>query len=296
MKTQLLGVATVVSLAASAMAMCPPDPISPPESSYFIQDEFSWGIVAASPEDIIDSKVQVGGSGSGGGDGGFKEAGEPGPDVVGQWAAPMPFPVIAIHTSLMHTGEVLAYAYPGSNQAKLWNPATGLFTAVNMGDDIFCSGHTHLADGRLYVAGGNQAGCDYKGLIDTNIFDPVLKTWSAQGNMANGRWYPTTMTLGDGRVLIFSGLNLTCQTNNTCEMFTPAAPPGTGGVLSLVPEGQRSLNLYPRMHLLSNGKIAHVGTEGSAWTFQLGVGWQFVDNSNFGSRSQGTSVLLPGYT
>jgi hypothetical protein len=63
-----------------------------------------------------------------------------------------------------------------------------------------------------------------------------------------------------------------------------------------VPEGQRNLSLYPRMHVLSDGTIAHVGIENGAWIFELGVGWSLVDLNNFGWRGQGTSVLLPGFT
>jgi hypothetical protein len=196
---------------------------------------------------------------------------------------------------MLHTGEVVAWAYPGPNQAKVWNPDSNTFMPVNMSDDIFCSGQSQLPDGRIFVSGGNASGCEYKGIIDTNIFDPITKTWSAQPNMTNGRWYPTNVTMPDGRVLIFSGLNLTCITNTACEMFTPNQD-NPNGTLSLVPEGSRSLSLYPRMHILSDGRIAHVGSENSAWTFELGEGWTHIDNNNFGWRSQGTSVLLPGFT
>jgi hypothetical protein len=211
------------------------------------------------------------------------------PADVGMWAQPINFPVIAINASLLPTGEVLAWAYPGPDQAKLWNPQTGAFTSVNMSDDIFCAGQAHLADGRLYVAGGNDPVCVFAGIRDTNIFDPVSRTWQRSDNMLDGRWYPTVLTMPDGRMLIFSGLGLDCQINTDVEIFTP----GVG--LSLVPEGERNVDLYPRMHLLSNGKIAHVGPENSAETFTLGDGWDFVDWNNYGWRDQGTSVMLPGF-
>lgn len=278
-------------------APCPPTGDSDPRYVR-IQTENTWAVVGGTPDKVIDSRIPNDGPRDGG-EGGI--AGGGGPSELGQWAAPIAFPVIAIHASVLHTGEVIAYAYPGPNQAKVWNPITGVFTSVNMSDDLFCSGHSQLADGRLFVAGGNQVGCEFKGIIDTNIFDPVTRTWSRQPNMLDGRWYPTNVTLPDGRVLIFSGLNLLCEGNMTCEMFTPS-PSGPGGTLSLVPEGERWLELYPRMHVLTNGKIAHVSPENSAWTFtpgsvgSPGSGWDFVAWNNFGWRSQGTSVLLPGFT
>jgi hypothetical protein len=217
------------------------------------------------------------------------------PSELGQWAAPVAWPVVAIHAAVMPTGEVLHYSWPAGgtgSRARLWNPVTNTFTNVDIADDIFCSGHTHLGDGRLYVAGGNNSGCDFRGILDTNLFDPVTRKWSPLQNMANGRWYPTNELLPDGRVLIFTGLNQTCSTNTSVEMYTPGTGPGTG--LSLVPEGTRLLQLYPRMHVLPSGKIAHVGPENAAWTFELGVGWQHIDNSSFGWRSQGTAVPVPG--
>ena len=38
--------------------------------------------------------------------------------------------------------------------------------------------------------------------------------------MAHGRWYPTVTTLGDGRVMTFSGLDENGGTNTTVEIYT----------------------------------------------------------------------------
>ena len=38
--------------------------------------------------------------------------------------------------------------------------------------------------------------------------------------MAHGRWYPTVTTLGDGRVMTFSGLHETGGTNTAVEIYT----------------------------------------------------------------------------
>ena len=38
--------------------------------------------------------------------------------------------------------------------------------------------------------------------------------------MAHGRWYPTVTTLGDGRMMVFSGLNETGRTNRALEIYT----------------------------------------------------------------------------
>jgi hypothetical protein len=81
--------------------------------------------------------------------------------------------------------------------------------------NLFCSGHVHLADGRLLFAGGH---------VSSRPGDPATAGWlhlfdpQAQGPQGPGegwrrvpsplrqeRWYPTLVTLPDGRVLIASG-------------------------------------------------------------------------------------------
>ena len=219
------------------------------------------------------------------------EGAPPGPEVEGRWLPPEPWPVVAIHAALLPTGKVLHYAYPGGGPgslAYLWNPSTGVFENVSMNTDIFCSSHSLLPDGKLYVTGGNDYACEFQGRFDTHIFDPFTETWTQLEDMTVGRWYPTNIALGDGRVIIVSGLGRNCQTTPVMEMYTP----GIG--LEVVPEGARELPLYPRMHLLTNGKIAYVGPGTDSRTFdpQNRI-WEFVDLSNTW-RGSGTSVLLPG--
>ncbi len=87
----------------------------------------------------------------------------------------------------------------------------------------------------------------------THTFDPFTESWTQLEDMSVGRWYPTNVTLGDGRVLIFSGRNRHCQTTSVVEMYTP----GVG--IEIIPEAEKFLPLYPRMHVLSDGKVAYVG-------------------------------------
>ena len=220
-------------------------------------------------------------------------AGDPGSG--GQWQPPMLWDVIAIHAAVMPTGEVLHYSYPGGDadgsRARLWDPVTEQFTVVDMNTDIFCSGQSFLPDGSLFVTGGNDYGCQFQGRTVTNTFDSFTRTWTQLGDMSVGRWYPTNITLGDGRVLILSGLDRACELTPVMEVFTP------GRGLEVVPGGARFLQLYPRLHLLTSGKIAHVGPEVATFTFDPEAGlWQSVDHSNLGWRCEGTSVLIPGRT
>ena len=89
--------------------------------------------------------------------------------------------------------------------------------------NLFCSGHTFLPDGRLFVAGGHLA--DGAGVNQTTIYDPVAGTWTPGAPMNAGRWYPTVTRLPDGSVLVLSG------------SFTG---PGGGSVPNTVPQVWRA--------------------------------------------------------
>ena len=77
--------------------------------------------------------------------------------------------------------------------------------------DLFCGGETPLADGRLLSTGGTLAydgnGRQFAGRPDTTAFDPVTEQWTVLRPMAHGRWYPSIISLGDGRVLAAAGLD-----------------------------------------------------------------------------------------
>lgn len=79
--------------------------------------------------------------------------------------------------------------------------------------NLFCSGHVHLSDGRLLFAGGHVSsrpgGPATAGWL--HRFDPRVPRESGEGwqrlaaPLAQERWYPSLVTMPDGRVLIASG-------------------------------------------------------------------------------------------
>ncbi len=87
---------------------------------------------------------------------------------TGEWGAPFPWPVVAVHLHLLPDGRVLSWGRFGDPQ--IWDPASGAFTPAPIATDIFCAGHAFLADGRLLVAGGHIS--DNHGLPAANLFDP----------------------------------------------------------------------------------------------------------------------------
>jgi hypothetical protein len=81
--------------------------------------------------------------------------------------------------------------------------------------------------------------------------------------MHYGRWYPSLVTLPDGKILVASGVSKLLKpvypdrpfdsgTNvKQLELYDPAT-----GRWSVLPESaNRSLPLFPRLHLLPNGHV-----------------------------------------
>ena len=212
--------------------------------------------------------------------------------TMGEWSAPLPWPIIGVHAALLLTGKVLQFSYPQGGQgsaAGLWDPTTGAFQATAIDRNIFCGGQSFLPDGRLLVTGGAlQGDVEGAGVADTHIFDPSTEEWTRVRDMAVARWYPTNVTLPDGRALVFAGNDEQGQPTPLVELYDP------GSGMQPVPSATRYMSTYPRMHLLPSGKIFHAGPEQFTTTLDTNTfAWEAVGLSSYGFRGGGTSVLLP---
>jgi hypothetical protein len=77
--------------------------------------------------------------------------------------------------------------------------------------ELFCSGHSSLADGDLLIDGGHDH-ANFVGTRTSIVFhrngaagQTPSQQWSRQGDMAAERWYPTNVSLPDGKVATFTG-------------------------------------------------------------------------------------------
>ena len=218
-------------------------------------------------------------------------------NVQGQWTTlPTVMPINPIHVVLLNTGKVLVVSGSGNDpsvtnyRAGIWDPITGSTTTWPISWDMFCNGMAMLPDGRALIAGGTLQYDPFHGQMRASIFDPFTNSLSDTQSMAHGRWYPTLTTLSGGRIMAFSGLDETGGTNQTVEIYKAGSGWTTPVTAPWTPP------LYPRMHLLPNGKVFYSGPTASSHIFDPVSGnWSLnVASTNYGGyRSYGTSVLLP---
>ena len=221
------------------------------------------------------------------------------PSVVGQWSAPFEMGVKGIHSTVLPGGKVLLFSYPvrsvGSD-AYVWNPTTGALTNVslNWARDIFCSGHSLLPDGRVFITGGHvHAGAYGLGVKNNDVYDPASGTFSSAPLLTEERWYPTNVTLPDGRVLVFGGFKNTKTSTKaiTVDSYNPVA----NTITTLPSTANRAFGNYPRLHLLPNGKIANTNVARTQLFDPATNTWAASALTVNGGRGEsGGSVLLPG--
>ena len=95
-------------------------------------------------------------------------------------------------------GDVLARESISGDDARMWDPATNTLTSLaKAGYDLFCTGHTFLADGTILFTGGNLL-TPFNGLPYASIYNPATNVWTRVPDMNAGRWYPTTTTTAQG--------------------------------------------------------------------------------------------------
>jgi hypothetical protein len=219
------------------------------------------------------------------------------PGTQGEWnTLAYQMPINPIHLALMHTGKVLVVAGSGNDptnknlEAAVWDWQAGAIALQPVGYDMFCNGMIVLPDGRPFINSGTLAYDPFHGELRSSVYDPVTNSFTLAQNMAHGRWYPTVTTLGDGRVMTFSGLTETGATNTTVELYTP------GSGWSPPYQAAWTPPLYPRMNLLPDGRVFYSGSDrGSRFFTPATQAWSaVVATTNYsGTRTYGSSVLLP---
>ncbi|MFD7286080.1 galactose oxidase-like domain-containing protein [Streptomyces sp. NPDC059863] len=235
----------------------------------------------------------------------------------GRWEVlPTENPVRSMHSVVLHNGKVLLIAGSGNDPemfaagtftSAVYDPADGSYRTVPTPDDMFCSGHVQLSDGRVLVMSGNKGypsadgTVGYQGFKDSYVFDPATETYTRTNDMNDGHWYPSATIMGNGDVMSFGGLREDSSGSVTAERWSAAQD-------KWLPMGQVNQTwsywgLYPSMILMQDGRLfysgSHVfgngtpGTGSSVYDYDANTVTEIAGLQNKDERDQSASVLLP---
>ena len=223
---------------------------------------------------------------------------------MGSWSPPFDMTGVAIHATLTSIDDILFFSdvegvvgVDHTSYSATWNWRTGTTQTAPLpfSRDNFCSGHVVLPDGRIFLAGGHDLTTGKKqdpiGVRQTDTYDPTTRTWTQGPDMTEARWYPTTVLMPSGKALIFGGQAKPSVPSNTVEEYDPA----TGTIRTLPSTATKPLGLYPRMHLLANGRVLQAGPKRATAMFNPATNtWSNVGPTVFGNRIYGCTALLAG--
>jgi hypothetical protein len=137
-----------------------------------------------------------------------------------------------------------------------YDPNAGTFSSRSTFLNVTRTGHatTQLADGRLLLTGGQDAGLDVNSSAE--IFDPATGAFTLTGALNQGRYGHTATLLSDGTVLVVGGFieqNAT-QIAATAEIYNPNT-----GQFAPAPAGPNLPRADHTATLLSNGQVLIAG-------------------------------------
>ena len=181
-------------------------------------------------------------------------------------------PILPVHAALLHTGKVLFIAGSGNDPSNtsdqalsqgdaVWDPTAGTFSrptvpasASGHPPDLFCVGQSFRPDGQLMIAGGTLRYDPFYGLSTALYFNPTNQQWAFRPSMHNGRWYPTLLTLGSGRIFALGGNGTNGADNQQPEIYSPSFSTGWDAfpATSDFPD-------YSHLVLLANGRLFFSG-------------------------------------
>lgn len=177
-----------------------------------------------------------------------------------------------------------AGANPDGNDSETLLNGTPLDGVIDTADNtdkndgaLFCSDVIGLADGSVMAVGGtdyySEPGVDglplgaaeLEGIKNSRIFDAETNTWTQSGDMNYGRWYPSLVTLPDSKVFVASGVTKLLKpvypedplNSGRNVVQTETYDPCSGTWTQNPSTADRSLPLYPRLHLLPNGHVLY---------------------------------------
>lgn len=192
---------------------------------------------------------------------------------------------VPIHTIMLPNGKVMFWGRQHDLGAQIYDPATGEITDLPILCDhivdgepicdeedcehfnIFCSGHTVLADGRVFIAGGHET--DFIGTKTAFIYDPQTNGWTRVPDMNDRRWYPTVIALPNGDALVLHG-TIDSPTNFNEQPQVWDHLTNTWRDIDITQDladnhQAAQSNFYPRAFVLADGRVFYFGQSRQTW-------------------------------
>ncbi|KAG9285305.1 hypothetical protein G9A89_001439 [Geosiphon pyriformis] len=189
---------------------------------------------------------------------------------------------------------------------------TKLIRPLTLNTNSFCSGGSFLGNGQLVESGGGEktggkAQSDV-GFQALRLFNPCTDNTCDWQENVNGldsyRWYPTMLSLPDGRVFILGGSTEAARTNTpainnpTFEYYPKSSPSGRFPFLE---DLTLPYNLYPNLNVVPGPEgqnLIHVfaNTKSILWDYKSQTQTKTFDDIPGPPRTYpltGTGLLLP---
>jgi len=223
--------------------------------------------------------------------------------------------VTMMHSALLpKTTKVLFWGYGRADQSRLWDygAAPGYSAPANQPGDVaptpgdFNFTNLHSAahafldndEGTLVAHGGESSGDQQTLLFHPAGGNPVAMLWERKSPTTQGRFYASTLTLADGKLLTLFGSGGPYSVS--IEVYDPGA--GTWSAPKPLP-ASFDYAFYPWTYLLPGGELFIAGHQQTTRRFDW-TATPIIDDpakkwdTNAGDRSpggaeKGTSVLLP---
>jgi galactose oxidase len=189
--------------------------------------------------------------------------------TIGEWSQTIGFPLVPVAAAVLPTNKLLTWSSytthasggTGKTVTATLDLATGVVsqrTVTETGHDMFCPGTSLLADGTVFVTGGDDAS-------ETSAYQPFTDTWIKKPDMNIARGYQATTTLSDGGVFVIGGGYTGGWGGKDGEVWTEATGwqrrPGAAvdAILTDDPEGLFRSDNHAWLFALANGRVFHAG-------------------------------------
>jgi len=226
--------------------------------------------------------------------------------AAGTWASTGSMSVARSHARaiLLPNGSVLVMGgcvndclSATTNNAELYNPNTGTFTATgSMVQARSDFGVTLLTNGQVLVAGGCTA-FDVNGCTSvtnkTEIYNPSAGTWKAAAALRTARYAMMATTLASGKVLVAGGSTAALDALNSSEIYDPTAKTWTLGGKMVQPRGDYvSIPLATGNILFAGGENISGVSINNAELYNPTTGKFTATGNMTATRVEHTAVLL----